>query len=104
MSASRLSTSERPLSGVNSRPQGEHPPQGSPVKFHDTRHTAASRIVMAGGSLLDAGEHLSHSTPTMTKRYAHLSADHRARIAELTSIDFVASASREPVAEVVPIR
>ncbi len=47
------------------------------VKWHDLRHTAASRIVMAGGSLLDAGEHLGHSTPSMTKRHAHLSADHR---------------------------
>lgn len=34
----------------------------------DLRHTAASRIVMAGGSLLDAGEHLGDSTAEMRKR------------------------------------
>lgn len=52
--------------------------------FHDLRHTAASRIVQAGGTLLDAGEHLGHSSPIMTQRYAHLSQDRRQQTAELT--------------------
>ncbi len=65
------------------------------LRWHDLRHTAASRIVMAGGSLLDAGEHLGHSTTEMTKRYAHLSADHRARVADLTLADSVTPLSRE---------
>ena len=65
------------------------------LRFHDLRHTAASRIVMGGGSLLEAGEHLGHSTPSMTQRYAHLSADHRARVADLTLTDSVTSLSRE---------
>ena len=68
------------------------------IRFHDLRHTAASWIVMGGGSLLEAGEHLGHSTPSMTQRYAHLSADHRARVADLTLTDSVTSLSREPLA------
>ena len=32
-------------------------------RFQDLRHTAASSIIMAGGSLLDAGQHLATSGP-----------------------------------------
>ena len=46
------------------------------------------------GSLLDAGQHLGHTTPTVTMRYAHPSADHRARVAELTRSDPVTFRSR----------
>ena len=53
-------------------------------KFHDLRHTAASRIVMAGGSLYVAGKHLGHRTPSMTARYAHLSPEKMREVAELT--------------------
>lgn len=53
-------------------------------RFHDLRHTAASRIVMAGGSLYDAGQHLGHRTPSMTARYAHLSPGHMRDVAALT--------------------
>ena len=52
--------------------------------FHDLRHTAASRIVMAGGSLYVAGRHLGHRTPSMAARYAHLSPDHMRDVAALT--------------------
>jgi integrase len=53
-------------------------------RFHDTRHDAASKIVMAGGSLYDAATHLGHRTLAMTQRYAHLSPDHMKRVADLT--------------------
>jgi integrase len=53
-------------------------------RFHDTRHDAASKIVMAGGSLYDAATHLGHRTLAMTQRYAHLSPEHMRRVAELT--------------------
>ena len=53
-------------------------------RWHDFRHTAASRIVQVGGTLLDAGEHLGHRTPLMTQRYAHLSPERRQRVADLT--------------------
>ena len=64
-------------------------------RFHDLRHTSASRIVQAGHSLFDAGEHLGHKTASMTKRYAHLSPERLHRIAAATL--------PEPAAEVVPI-
>ena len=64
------------------------------VRFHDLRHTAASRIVMAGGTLYDVKEHLGHKTTEMAQRYAHLSADHRRRVAELTVANSVTDLSR----------
>ncbi len=66
------------------------------LRFHDLRHTAASRIVMAGGTLYDARQHLGQRTAAMTQRYAHLSADHQERIAELTEISSVPIWSHSP--------
>jgi integrase len=47
--------------------------------FHDLRHTAASRLAMAGVDLYTIGELLGHKTLTMTRRYAHLLPDHLKR-------------------------
>lgn len=41
--------------------------------FHDLRHTSASHLIMRGASMKAVQEHLNHSSPTMTNRYAHLS-------------------------------
>jgi len=51
-------------------------------RFHDLRHTAASYLVMAGATLLEAGQILGHKSEQTTKRYAHLSTDHKAALAE----------------------
>ncbi len=64
------------------------------LRFHDLRHTAASRIVMAGGTLYDVKEHLGHKTAAMAQRYAHLSGDHRRRVAELTVANAVTDLPR----------
>ena len=50
--------------------------------FHDLRHTAASRMVMAGMDLYTVKEILGHKTLTMTQRYSHLSPEHQRQAVE----------------------
>ena len=51
-------------------------------RFHDLRHTAASYLVMAGATLHETAEVLGHKSTETTKRYAHLSTDHKSALVE----------------------
>ncbi len=51
-------------------------------RWHDTRHTAASRLVMAGVDLFTVKEILGHKTLAMTARYSHLSPGHQRQALE----------------------
>jgi len=58
-------------------------------KFHDLRHTAASHMAMNGATQGELMEVLGHRSPTMTRRYAHFSKEHIARILQKTSNNLI---------------
>jgi integrase len=55
-------------------------------RFHDTRHTFASLLVMAGVPILVVKELLGHKTLRMTERYSHLAPDARKAAIEALKI------------------
>lgn len=52
------------------------------VVFHTLRHTHASWLAQKGVPLLAIAESMNHKTFAMTKRYAHLCLDNRAKMLE----------------------
>jgi integrase len=56
-----------------------------PIRFHDLRHTFATRLVRAGVDIVSVQNLLGHSKITMTARYAHSLAD--AKIAAVNKLD-----------------
>jgi integrase len=54
-------------------------------RFHDLRHTFASRMAMSGATLTDIAAALGHRTLAMVQRYAHLTEQHVHEVSERTA-------------------
>ena len=52
------------------------------IRFHDLRHSAASYLAMNGASLLEIAEVLGHRSIETTKRYSHLSVEHKQQLTD----------------------
>lgn len=63
-------------------------------RWHDLRHTFASRLIMAGADLKSVQELMGHKTITLTMKYAHLSPGHR-----MAAVQLLCSASGSVRAE-----
>jgi integrase len=57
------------------------------IRFHDLRHTFATRLVRSGVDIITVQKLLGHSNITTTSRYAHSSAD--AKMEAVKRLDFV---------------
>jgi integrase len=53
------------------------------LRFHDLRHTAASRMVVRGVDLIRVKEILGHSSVRITERYTHSNREERKKAVEL---------------------
>ena len=51
-------------------------------RFHDLRHTCASYLIMHGATLGEIADVLGHKDPRMSRRYAHISDQHKAHVVE----------------------
>jgi integrase len=49
-------------------------------RFHDLRHCCASYLAQEGASLLEIADVLGHKSLTMSRRYAHLTVDSKAKL------------------------
>lgn len=51
-------------------------------RYHDLRHSAASYLAMSGASLIEIAEVLGHKSLETTKRYSHLSVEHKKKLTD----------------------
>jgi integrase len=54
-------------------------------RFHDLRHTFASRLLMSGADIVAVKKLLEHKSMQVTLRYAHLAPSHR--VAAISLLD-----------------
>jgi integrase len=58
-------------------------------RFHDLRHTFATRLVMKGADLVTVQELMGHKNVTMTKRYSHPTPEHKKQAVERLDFEYV---------------
>ena len=51
-------------------------------RFHDNRHSNASIHASQGRNLLEIGQLIGHKSQQTTKRYAHITYEHTAKMVE----------------------
>ena len=68
----------------------------SDVRFHDLRHTHATRLVGAQMPLAEVGRVLGHTQPSTTFRYVNINADTARRAADLLNQFNSTAVEREP--------
>jgi integrase len=66
----------------------------APIRFHDLRHTFATRLVQAGVDIITVQHLLGHAKISMTARYAH--SPNNARIAAVRRLDELFSSQPAP--------
>jgi site-specific recombinase XerD len=71
----------------------------SDFRWHDLRHTFASRLTMAGVDLRTLPELMGHKTIKMTLRYSHLSPTHT-----LEAVNKLCGLSQQVAPELAPTR
>ena len=49
-------------------------------RFHDCRHHCASKMAQNGASLLEIADILGHRQLSVTRRYSHLTTQHKAKL------------------------
>ena len=64
-------------------------------RWHDLRHTFASRLRMKGAPLEDIADLLGHKSLTMTRRYAHLGPNKLHAVVSLLGASATTSATGE---------
>jgi integrase len=81
-SSKRSRSFHAPRSGYSRKTWGEHgtPPSAKAslidFRFHDLRHSAASRLVQSGANLSEVAQLLGHKDIRMTQRYSHVHNEH----------------------------
>ena len=65
-------------------------------RFHDLRHSAASYLAMGGASLVQIADVLGHKNLETTRRYAHLSVDHKRDLTDQLLGNLTLTVRKEP--------